>query len=157
MAQTYEYDDNGNLVEIEDKVTGPKALRDQNEKLNKQLKDLQTQFDQLSNERGQNSLKSYLSEKGLRPSIAKWISKDGVDPTDTRALDQWIADNADEFNLSPVSTDADTENDAANERQRMNDTQAQGARSGDRADIFAKIANAKTQEEITALLKEIPV
>jgi len=153
----YEYDDDEDNTETEEDTNGPKALRDQNRKLNKQLKDLQTQFDQLSNERGQNSLKSYLSEKGLRPSIAKWISKDGVDPTDTRALDQWIADNADEFNLSPVSTDADTQNDAANEHQRMNDTQAQGARSGDRADIFAKIANAKTQEEITALLKEIPV
>jgi len=154
----YEYDDDDdNTDEADEETQAPKALRDAHKKLTKDFKALQTQFDQLNGERRESSLKSYLSEKGLRPSIAKWISKDGVDPTDTRALDQWVADNADEFNLSPVSTDADTQNDAANEHQRMNDTQAQGARSGDRADIFAKIANAKTQEEITALLKEIPV
>jgi len=156
MAQ-YEYDDDEDNTDETEQANGPKALRDANKKLTKDLKALQAQFDQINGERRESSLKSYLSEKGLRPSIAKWISKDGVDPTDTRALDQWVADNADEFNLSPVSTDADTQNDAANEHQRMNDTQAQGARSGDRADIFAKIANAKTQEEITALLKEIPV
>ena len=153
----YEYDDDEDNTETEEDTNGPKALRDQNRKLNKQLKDLQTQFDQINGERRESSLKSYLSEKGLRPSIANWISKDGVDPTDSRALDAWVAENADEFNLSPVSKDADTQNDTANDHQRMNDTQSQGARSGDRADIFAKIANAKTQEEVTALLSQIPV
>lgn len=40
-----------------------------------------------------------LKEKGYRESAAKWASRDGVDVSDAKALDAWLASDGAEFKL----------------------------------------------------------
>lgn len=77
--------------------------------LRKQLEEALAKNRELTSEvgklRGQvtvTTLKDVLQKRSLKPGLAKWMAKDEVDPSDEKAVDAWLQENADTFDVNPV-------------------------------------------------------
>lgn len=106
--------------EDDDQTTGPKALRDALAKANKRAEeaekaaqDIAEKFAALEKAQKSQSLTQLLTAKGVNPKLAKWLDKDGVEPSE-EAVDAWIEENGEFFNIKP-SAPADNGADSASE------------------------------------------
>lgn len=104
--------------EDDDQTTGPKALRDALAKANKRAEeaekaaqDIAEKFAALEKAQKSQSLTQLLTAKGVNPKLAKWLDKDGVEPSE-EAVDAWIEENGEFFNIKP-STAENTANEAS--------------------------------------------
>jgi hypothetical protein len=121
----YDYDEDGN-------ENGPKALREHAKKLEKQLADLQKRFDEEQAARAaaekaakSQSLNSILRDKGVKPGLARWLEKDGVEAT-AEAVGAWLKENGEFFNVKatePVEK-ATNEDEPAGEPSVSPETEA---------------------------------
>lgn len=93
---------------------GPKALRDALKAANKRVAELEEANGKLSGQVAQRNLKDVLEDKGLRPGLARVITKDGVDASDPQAITDWLTDpvNQEDFAFSLESGDGGSSNEA---------------------------------------------
>lgn len=95
---SYEYDEHDDANE-----DGPKALRDLVKKLQKDLDKVSSERDEFAAKAKAAELTDIFTKKSVPPSIQRWIKKDGVEPT-AEAVDQWLAENGEDFGWKPGST-----------------------------------------------------
>lgn len=95
---SYEYDEHDDAHE-----GGPKALRDLVKKLQKDLDKVTEERDGYAAKAKAADLSTIFTTKNVPPSIQRWIKKDGVEPT-AEAVDQWLAENGEDFGWKPGST-----------------------------------------------------
>jgi len=105
MSQFDGYDDE----DLDQDDAGPKGLRAALKKAQAELaaavkeKDtLSKQVADLAAKEKSRSLTDILASKGVSPKIAKFVEKDGVDPTE-EAVSAWLDENADVFNIKTES------------------------------------------------------
>lgn len=141
-----------------DEVSEPKGLRAQLEKALAENKELKTELQTVKSTVREKTVAEVLTAKGVNAKIAKFIPSD-VDGEE--ALTAWLEENAEIFgfttnetnNTEAPSTPAvdSKEVQSVNRLQNLN----QSAQTPSKfQDIEARLANAKTQKEITAILKE---
>lgn len=152
MANQYEEDEDDFDTEETQQSDGPANLRKALKRAEKEKKELTEQLAQIQSDLRNRSVKDVLASKGVPDKVAKFIPGDISTP---EQVDAWLAENADVFGfqatpaeVAPVS-DEEQANRAA--YQRIN-AATQNANTPTRdADLMAKLAGAKTVEDLNAL------
>lgn len=126
-------------------------LRKVNRALEKRAKELEQELNGLKTQTRQRTVKDVLQAKGLNPKIAALIPQD-VEPTDD-ALNKWIEDFGDIFGIQTPTEEKPAEKSPEIKAQaRINNVVATGSAPDIDEDAFAKIANAKSKEDLDILL-----
>lgn len=147
MATNYYDDDEDNDTTTD--VVG--QLRKVNRTLEKRAKELEQELAGLKTQTRQRTVKDVLQAKGLNPKIAALIPQD-IEPTDD-ALAKWIEDYGDVFGVQIPTEEKPAEKSPEIKAQaRINNMVATGTAPDIDEDAFAKIANAKTKEDLDILL-----
>jgi hypothetical protein len=147
MATNYYDDDEDNDTTTD--VVG--QLRKVNRTLEKRAKELEQELAGLKSQTRQRTVKDVLQAKGLNPKIAALIPQD-VEPTD-EALTKWVEDYGDVFGIQTPTEEKPVEKSPEIKAQaRINNMVATGTAPDIDEDAFAKIANAKSKEDLDILL-----
>jgi hypothetical protein len=151
MANQYE-DDEDDFVNEAESDNGPANLRKALKRAEKEKKELSDQLAQIQSDLRSRSVKEVLANKGVPEKVAKFIPGDISTP---EAVDAWLAENADVFGFQAGGSEAAPTSDETKANvaayQRINAaTQNAGTPTRDQ-DLAAKIAGAKTLEELNAL------
>ena len=152
MANQYEDDEDDFVNEEAEADNGPANLRKALKRAEKEKKELSEQLAQIQSDLRSRSVKEVLASKGVPEKVAKFIPGDISTP---EAVDAWLTENADVFGFQPAGTEPapTSEETKANVAayQRIN-AASQNANTPSRdQDLAAKIAGAKTVEELNAL------
>lgn len=147
MATNYYDDDEDNDTTTD--VVG--QLRKVNRTLEKRAKELEQELAGLKTQTRQRTVKDVLQAKGLNPKIAALIPQD-IEPTD-EALGKWVEDYGDVFGIQTPTEEKPVEKSPEIKAQaRINNMVATGTAPDIDEDAFAKIANAKSKEDLDILL-----
>ena len=147
MATNYYDDDEDNDTTTD--VVG--QLRKVNRTLEKRAKELEQELSGLKTQTRQRTVKDVLQVKGLNPKIAPLIPQD-IEPSD-EALMKWIEDYGDVFGIQTPTEEKPAEKSPEIKAQaRINNIVATGTAPDIDEDAFAKIASAKTKEDLDILL-----
>jgi dTDP-4-amino-4,6-dideoxygalactose transaminase len=150
MATNYDEDDDFDEdFEPQDVV---KQLRKVNRTLEKRLKELETEATTLKSQTRQRTVKDVLTAKGVNPKVAAFIPQD-IDITE-EAVTNWLNEYGDVFGVQPPATDEGQAkaNPALAAQKRINDVISTGTPPGMDEDSMAKILNAGSAAELSALL-----
>jgi len=150
MANQYDEDDFDDVEGTEDQ-NGPAQLRKALKRAEREKKEMAEQLAQIQADLRSRSVKEVLAQKGVPDKVAKFIPGDVSTP---EQVDAWLSENADVFGFSKPSDDsaqsAEVDKNAA-AYQRIN-AATQNANSPSRnQDLMAKIAGAKSIEDLNAL------
>jgi hypothetical protein len=147
MATNYYDDDEDNDTTTD--VVG--QLRKVNRTLEKRAKELEQELAGLKTQTRQRTVKDVLQAKGLNPKIAALIPQD-IEPSD-EALMKWVEDYGDVFGIQTPTEEKPAEKSPEIKAQaRINNIVATGTAPDIDEDAFAKIASAKTKEDLDILL-----
>jgi len=135
-------------------------LRRQLEEALAKNKELTTEVGKLRGQVTTTTLKTVLEGKGYNPALSKFIAKDGVDPSDEKAVDTWLEENSSLFAGAKQVPDGDQQNqetppgDAAAEFAAFQSAQlnALPADPSKLAEASRLMAAAQTPEEVQAAL-----
>ena len=147
MATNYEYDD-----EDDDTTTDVVSqLRKVNRALEKRAKELEQELSGLKTQTRQRTVKDLLQANGLNPKIAVFIPQD-IDVSE-EAISQWVNEYGDVFGIQTPSEEKPVQKSPEVMAQaRINNMVATGTAPDIDEDAFAKIAAAKSREDLDALL-----
>jgi hypothetical protein len=147
MATNYEYDDEDDDTTTD--VVG--QLRKVNRALEKRAKELEQELSGLKTQTRQRTVKDVLQAKGLNPKIAAFIPQD-IDSSED-AITSWVNEYGDVFGIQTPSEEKPAQKSPEVVAQaRINNLVATGTAPDVDEDAFAKIAGAKTREDLDALL-----
>jgi len=147
MATNYEYDDEDDDTTTD--VVG--QLRKVNRALEKRAKELEQELSGLKTQTRQRTVKDVLQAKGLNPKIAAFIPQD-IDSSE-EAITSWVNEYGDVFGIQTPSEEKPAQKSPEVLAQaRINNMVATGTAPDIDEDAFAKIASAKTKEDLDALL-----
>jgi hypothetical protein len=147
MATNYEYDDEDDDTTTD--VVG--QLRKVNRALEKRAKELEQELSGLKTQTRQRTVKDVLQAKGLNPKIAAFIPQD-IDSSE-EAITTWVNEYGDVFGIQTPSEEKPAQKSPEVMAQaRINNLVATGTAPDVDEDAFAKIAGAKTREDLDALL-----
>lgn len=125
-----------------------KKLRKQIEQLQKQVSERDEQLQDIRLGARQATVESILEEYGLSPRIAKYIPDDIE--ADEDAIAEWLYENGEDFGIVPVdASDSDESYQAA---ELMASVEEGGIDPSVGQDLASRIAAAKSQEELMAIL-----
>jgi len=147
MATNY-YDDEEDDDTITD-VVG--QLRKVNRALEKRTKELEQELSGLKTQTRQRTVKDVLQAKGLNPKIAAFIPPD-IDSSEEEII-KWVNEYGDVFGIQTPSEEKPEEKSPEVKAQaRINNLVSTGSAPDIDEDAFAKIAGAKTREDLDAIL-----
>ncbi len=147
MATNYEYDDEDDDTTTD--VVG--QLRKVNRALEKRAKELEQELLGLKSQTRQRTVKDVLQAKGLNPKIAAFVPQD-ID-TSEEAINNWVNEYGDVFGIqTPSEEKPAAKSPEVMAQARINNIAATGTAPDVDEDAFAKIAAAKTKEDLDALL-----
>jgi hypothetical protein len=147
MATNYEYDDEDDDTTTD--VVG--QLRKVNRALEKRAKELEQELSGLKTQTRQRTVKDVLQAKGLNPKIAAFIPQD-IDSSE-EAITTWVNEYGDVFGIqTPSEEKPAAKSPEVMAQARINNIAATGTAPDVDEDAFAKIAAAKTREDLDALL-----
>lgn len=147
MATNYEYDDEDDDTTTD--VVG--QLRKVNRALEKRAKELEQELSGLKTQTRQRTVKDVLQAKGLNPKIAAFIPQD-IDSSE-EAITTWVNEYGDVFGIqTPSEEKPAAKSPEVMAQARINNIAATGSAPDVDEDAFAKIAGAKTKEDLDALL-----
>jgi hypothetical protein len=125
-----------------------KKLRKAKRSDEKRIKELTEQLEGYSKKQREAIVKEVLEKQGVNPKAARLALKD-IDDVTEESVNNWLEDNGDLFGY--VAKDAPGNEDLA--ALRRQDSSVQGANAPDRGqDLEMRIANAKSEEELRAIL-----
>ena len=147
MATNYYDDDEDNDTTTD--VVG--QLRKVNRTLEKRAKELEQELAGLKTQTRQRTVKDVLQAKGLNPKIAAFIPQD-ID-TSEEAINNWVNEYGDVFGIQAPTEEKPAEKSPEIQAQaRINNMVATGTSPDIDEDAFAKIASAKSKEDLDILL-----
>ena len=153
----YDYED-----EDDDITTGEsnssndlvKQLRKAAKQKDKELAELRSQFEGLSKAQRERTIKDALERRGVNSKIAAFIPQD-IDPTE-ESVSNWLTNYADVFGLEVQQNQATPNVDPAQAQQyqRMTQTVEQAQTPAPIDDVYRRLMNANTREELDAVIRE---
>jgi hypothetical protein len=153
MATNYYDDEDDDFTQPEESVDVVKQLRKVNRTLEKRLKDLEAEATTLKTQTRSRTIKDVLSAKGVNSKVAAFIPQD-IEPTED-AISNWLNEYGDVFGAvkadsAPEQASAPKPDLSAN--QRINNVVNSGSAPAPDEDAMAKILNAKSADELNAIL-----
>jgi hypothetical protein len=130
-----------------------KQLRKANKQKEKELADLKSQFDGLSKAQRERAIKDVLEARGINKKISAFIPQD-IDPTE-ESLSKWLDDYGDVFGIeSQESTQNVVDPQTAAQYKRMNNVTENGLTPDAGEDIYRKLMNASSKEELDDVIRQ---
>lgn len=128
----------------------PKPARNRLRELEKEIKKLRRERDESSKALTEFRLRDVLTEKGITDArVSRYLTADGVNLSDPRAVEDWLSENGDLFGYKPRSTE-ENEREADSYRE-IDQAEADGIPVTGQSELLAKIANAESPEDLDAL------
>ena len=125
-----------------------KKLRKAKRADEKRIKELTEQLEGYSKKQREAIVKDVLEKQGVNPKAARLALKDIEDITE-ESVNNWLDDNGDLFGY----TAKDAPDNEDRQALRRQDSSVAGANAPDRGqDLEMRIANAKSEEELRAIL-----
>lgn len=119
----------------------------------KKANDLEAKVTELTKQLTERNLKDVLQSKSLNPGLAKWMSADGIDGSDTTKVDAWLTENGALIGYTPQATE---EQQAPDERAadfaRIQNAQANALPAGKFTEMEALVNKAETVDDVNAIL-----
>ena len=131
-----------------------KQLRKANKQKEKELAELKSQFENLSNAQRDRAIKDALESRGVNTKISKFIPKD-IDPTE-ESVSKWLENYSDVFGVEVQQNQATPNVDPrqAAAYQRMTNAVEQGMTPEYQAEIHKKLMNATSREELDDIIRQ---
>jgi len=149
MATNYEYDDEDDDI-MEESGDVVKQLRKVNRTLEKRLKELESEANNLKIQTRQRTVKDVLNAKGINPKVAAFVPQD-LDVTE-EAVTNWLNEYGDVFGVQTQTEDAPTNKADASVQSRINNVVSTGTPPGVEEDAMAKILAAADPAALNAIL-----
>lgn len=148
----YEYEDDDDFDFSEpESGNAVKELRKANRAKEKALKEMQSELEQLRQDRRQRTIKEVLGARGVNDKIAKFIPQD-ID-SDEESVSRWLDENADVFGFEAGNKpEANADPADIKNYQRMQNTVNSGLSANASGDLMNRIMNAESPEELKKLL-----
>ena len=148
----YDYEDDD--FEQEDNSSNDlvKQLRKAAKQKDKELQELRSQFESLSKAQRERAIKDALASRGVNQKIAAFIPQD-IDPTE-ESVSKWLTDYADVFGVQqaePAQPAVDPAQAAA--YNKMNRAVDSGLTPDSSEDIYRKLMNANSREELDEVIR----
>jgi molybdopterin biosynthesis enzyme MoaB len=148
----YDYEDDEDEVTTESNDV-VKQLRKANKQKEKELADLKSQFETLNKQQRERAIKDVLEARGVNKKISAFIPQD-LDPTE-ESLSKWLDDNGDVFGLDTTESSQPVVDQATQDAyQKMNKLTGQGITPDSTDDIYRKLMNANSKEELDEVIRQ---
>lgn len=98
-------------LEIETGDDSGSGLRKQLEAALSRAKEAEARAAAASKQLGERQLADVLAAKKVSPKVARFISADGVDPSDNEAIDRWLTENAEVFGVTAATPEPTVSNE----------------------------------------------
>jgi hypothetical protein len=148
----YDYEDDEDEVTTESNDV-VKQLRKANKQKEKELADLKSQFDTLNKQQRERAIKDVLEARGVNKKISAFIPQD-LDPTE-ESLSKWLDDYGDVFGLDTTESNQPVVDQATQDAyQKMNKLTGQGITPDSTDDIYRKLMNANSKEELDEVIRQ---
>lgn len=133
-----------------------KGLRAQLESVLAEKQDLEAKYQEAQKVLRDRSIQDTLADMGVNAKVAKFIP---ADVTDKESISQWVAENADVFNIQvggneTVAPKATVDPSAVASAARLNNLSSSAQSPSKIQDIEARMANATSEAELKALWAE---
>ena len=151
MATNYDEDDDFDFEDGPQDVV--KQLRKVNRTLEKRLKELEQEANTAKAQNRQRTVKDVLTAKGINPKVAAFIPQD-IEISE-EAVSNWLNEYGDVFSVNQDVKEGESQasnNPALQAQKRINDVVSPGTPPGVDEDAMAKILNASSAAELSALL-----
>ena len=150
----FEYEDDDDEVTTQDTSGNDvvKQLRKANKQKEKELAELRAQFEGISKEQRERSIKDVLESRGVNSKIAKFIPSD-VDSTE-ESLSKWLDENGDVFGFTTESNQPVVDPAQAAAYKKMNNVTDQGLTPDASDDIMRKLMSANSKEELDDIIRK---
>ena len=150
------YDDDDDDFDTPQQFDGDnlvKQLRKAAKQKDKELAELRAQFENLTKAQRDRAIKDALASRGVNTKISSFIPSD-IDPTE-ESVSKWLADNADVFGIAQAEPQRTTVVDPAQAAayQRMNRAVDSGMTPDSGEDIYRKLMNANSKEELDDIIR----
>jgi chorismate mutase len=141
----FDTNDGGDLV---------KQLRKATKQKDKELAELKAQYESLAKANRERAIKDALASRGVNSKIASFIPQD-IDPTE-ESVSKWLEDYADVFGVQSQSNQATPNVDPkqAAAYQRMTNAIEQGATPEFQEEVYRRLMNANTREELDEVIRQ---
>jgi chorismate mutase len=141
----FDTNDGGDLV---------KQLRKATKAKDKELAELKAQYESLAKANRERAIKDALASRGVNSKIASFIPQD-IDPTE-ESVSKWLEDYADVFGVQSQSNQATPNVDPkqAAAYQRMTNAIEQGATPEFQEEVYRRLMNANTREELDEVIRQ---
>ena len=148
----YDYDDDD--LDTNDGGDLVKQLRKATKQKDKELAELKAQYENLAKANRDRAIKDALSSRGVNTKIASFIPQD-IDPTE-ESVSKWLEDYADVFGVQQAETQATPNVDPAQAKayQRMTNAVETGNTPEFQADIYRRLMNANSKEELDEVIRQ---
>jgi len=142
--EDFENDDSNDLV---------KQLRKATKAKDKELAELKVQYESLAKSNRERAIKDALVSRGVNSKIAEFIPQD-IDPTE-ESVSKWLEDYSDIFGVPQAEAQAKPNVDPkqAAAYQRMTNAVEQGITPEFQAEIYQRLMNANTREELDEIIR----
>jgi hypothetical protein len=148
----YDYEDDEDEVTTESNDV-VKQLRKANKQKEKELADLKSQFESLNKQQRERTIKDVLEARGVNKKISAFIPQD-LDPTE-ESLSKWLDDYGDVFGLETTESNQPVVDQATQDAyQKMNKLTGQGITPDSGDDIYRKLMNANSKEELDEVIRQ---
>ena len=150
----YDYEDDDFDTPSNDGNDLVKQLRKANKQKEKELAELKSQFESISKANRERAIKDALASRGVNSKIASFIPQD-IDPTE-ESVSKWLEDYADVFGVQSQSNQATPNVDPkqAAAYQRMTNAIEQGATPEFQEEVYRRLMNANTREELDEVIRQ---
>jgi predicted RNase H-like nuclease (RuvC/YqgF family) len=150
MATNYDEDDDFDFEDGPQDVV--KQLRKVNRTLEKRLKELEQEANTAKAQNRQRTVKDVLTAKGINPKVAAFIPQD-IEISE-EAVTNWLNEYGDVFGVKQDSDEgkSQAQDPALQAQKRINEVVSTGTPPGVDEDAMAKILNASSAAELSALL-----
>jgi hypothetical protein len=151
----YDYEDDDDTDTTTESLSNDlvKQLRKANKQKDKELADLKANFESLNKAQRERVIKDALTSRGVNTKIASFIPQD-IDPTE-ESVSKWLEANADVFGLqteTPQQPNVDPAQAAA--YKKMSAATEAGMTPDRSTDVYQRLMNANTREELDQVIRE---
>lgn len=148
MANQYDYDDDDDFETEE--ASGPANLRKALKKAEREAKAMRDELEALRSQQRQQSVKSFLEQKGINPKIAALLPADMDSP---EKIDSWLNEYSDVFgSLTKSESDDLANNPDVIASKRIDNSISTASNPAREEDMLSRLLSAKNKDELDQMI-----
>jgi len=144
------YEDDDDFLEEEDQTGGLQNLRKADRAKSKRIKELETELESLRNFQRQSVVSSVLNERGVNPKVATFIPSDIAN--DSESIGKWLDEHGEIFGVQVQTQQPMVDQENLSMLREIEAVTGSALSPDDVNDIFSRINNAQSAEELLEMI-----